>query len=60
MRTAAQEAATKIALRDCSKAAVGESQYIKVLVKGEFNAREHSFYKRFLLVKRICCHHERI
>ena len=28
MRTAAQEAATQIALRDCSKAAVGESQYI--------------------------------
>ena len=29
MRTAAQEAATKIALRDCSKAAVGESQCIR-------------------------------
>ena len=28
MRTAAQEAASQIALRDCSKAAVGESQYI--------------------------------
>ena len=28
MRTAAQEAASQIALRDCSKVAVGESQYI--------------------------------
>ena len=29
MRTAAWEAASQIALRDCSKVAVGESQYIK-------------------------------
>ena len=29
MRTAPWEAASQIALRDCSKAAVGESQYIK-------------------------------
>ena len=29
MRTAAQEAASHIALRDYSKAAVGESQYIR-------------------------------
>ena len=29
MRTAAQEAASQRALRDCSKAAVGESQYIR-------------------------------
>ena len=29
MRTAAWEAASQIALRDCSKAAVGESQYIR-------------------------------
>ena len=28
MRTAAQEAASQTALRDCSKAAVGEGQYI--------------------------------
>ena len=28
MRTSAWEAASQIALRDCSKAAVGESQYI--------------------------------
>ena len=36
MRIAAREAASQIAVRDCSKAAVGERQY-KVLVKGEFN-----------------------
>ena len=29
MRTLAQEAASHIALRDCSKVAVGESQYIR-------------------------------
>ena len=29
MRTAALEAASQIALRDCSKAEVGESQYIR-------------------------------
>jgi len=29
MRTAAQEAASQRALRDCSKAAVGEGQYIR-------------------------------
>ena len=29
MRTAAWEAASQIALRDCSKAAVGEGQYIR-------------------------------
>ena len=39
MRTAAQEAASQIALRDCSK----------VLVKGECNAVKHSFYKRFFV-----------
>ena len=46
MRTAAQEAASQIALRDCSKAALGESQY-KVLVKEGFNTMKHSSYKRF-------------
>ena len=36
MRTAAREAESQIALRDCSKVAVGKEIY-KVLVKGEFN-----------------------
>ena len=53
MRTTAQEAASPVVLRDSSKVAVGESQYIKILVEGEFSAMKHSFYKRFLLVKRI-------
>ena len=48
MRTAAQEAASQIALRDCSKAALGESQY-KVLVKEGFNTMKHSFYERFFV-----------
>ena len=37
----------------------GKSIY-KVLVKGEFSAMKHSFYKRFLLVMRIWCRHEGI
>ena len=49
MRTAAQEAASQIALRDCSKSAVGESQYIRFLVKEEFNTMRHSFYKRLFV-----------
>ena len=35
----------------------GKSVY-KVSVKGEFNTMKHSFYKRFLLVVRVRCHHE--
>ena len=49
MRTVAQEAPSQIALRDRSKAAVGESQYIRFLVKGEFNTMKQSFYKRFFV-----------
>ena len=49
MRTAAWEAASQIALRDCSKAAVGGKSIYKVLVKGEFNTMKHSFYKRFFV-----------
>ena len=30
MRTAAEEAASQIAVRNCSQAAVGERQYIRV------------------------------
>ena len=53
MRTAAWEAASQIALRDCSKVAVGGKSKYKVSVKEEFSAIKHSFYKRFLLVMRI-------
>ena len=34
MRTLAQEPASQIALRDCSKASVGESQYIGLRGRG--------------------------
>ena len=49
MRTAALETAPQFVLRDCSKNAVGEDQYM-LLGKGssgQFNAIKHSFYKRF-------------
>ena len=48
MRTAAREAASQIALRDCSKGSGGKTIY-KVLVKGEFNTMKHSFYKRLFV-----------
>ena len=48
MRTAAWEAASQIALRDCSKAAVGESQYIR-FGEEKFNTMKHSIYKRFFV-----------
>ena len=46
MRTAAGETESQRALRDCSKEAVGEGQYV-TLVKGEFSAIKHLLYKRF-------------
>jgi len=49
MRTAAQEAASQIALRDCSKAAVGESQYIRFWRRGDFNIMKYPIYKRFFV-----------
>ena len=44
---AAREAAHQIALRDCSKEAVGGPSIHEVLVKVEFSTVKHSFYKRF-------------
>ena len=49
MRTAAWEAASWVAPRDCTKAAVEEKSNYKVLVKGEFNTRKHLFYKSFFV-----------
>ena len=49
MRTAAQEAASQIALRICSKAAVGGKSIYKVLLKGQLNTMKYSFYKRFFV-----------
>ena len=46
MRTVAWETAPQIALRDCSKEAVGEGQYM-IFMKGEFSAIRHLLYKRF-------------
>ena len=44
---AAREAAHQIALRDCSKEAVGGRSIHEVLVKVEFSTIKHSFDKRF-------------
>ena len=46
MRTAAREAASQIALRDCSKDCSGGKTINKVLVKEEFNTMKYSFYKK--------------
>ena len=48
MRTAAQEAALQIVLRDCSKEAVGGRSIYNVLVKWEFSTIMYSFYKFFV------------
>ena len=58
MTTAAQEAASPIALRDCSKAAVGES--LRFWWRGSSIPWSTQFTKGFLLVMRVWCHHERI
>ena len=47
MRTAFWEAAPQIALRDCSKEAVGRRSKYKVWVKVDYNTIKHSLYKRF-------------
>ena len=56
MMTAAWEAAFQIALIDCSKAAVGESQYIRFWWRGSSIPLSTHFIKAFLLVMRIWCH----
>ena len=58
MRTATQEAASQIALRECSKAAVGEGQYIRFWWRGSSIPWSIHFTKGFLLVTRIWRHHE--
>ena len=58
MRTAAWEAASQIALRHCSKAAVGENQYMRFWWSGSSIPWSTHFTKGFLLVMRIWCHHE--
>ena len=47
MRTAVQETAPQIVLRNCSKEAIGGKSIYKVLVEAKFKIFKHSFYKRF-------------
>ena len=49
MRTAAQETASQIALRDCSKAAVEESQYTKFWWRGSSIPWSTQFTKGFFV-----------
>ena len=60
MRTAALEAASQIALRDCSKAEVGVSQYIRFWWSGGSIPWSTQFTTGFLLVMRVWCHQEGI
>ena len=48
MRTAAQEIASQISERLLQSGSGGRSTH-KGLVKGEFNAIKHSFYKKFFV-----------
>ena len=52
MRTAAQEAASQIALRDCSKATVGGSQYIQGFGEGGVQ------YHEALILQKVFVSHE--
>ena len=49
MRTAVQETAPQIVLRNCSKEAIGGKSIYKVLVEAKFKIFKHSFYKRFFV-----------
>ena len=60
MRTAAREAASQKALRDCFKAAVGKSQYIRFWWRGLSIPWSTHFTKAFLLVMRLWYHHKGI
>ena len=56
MKTTAWEIAPQIALRNCSKAAVGEGQYTRFWWRGSSGQSSTYFIKRFLLVLRSRCH----
>ena len=58
MRTAAWEAESQIALRDCSKTAVGGRSVYKVLMKAEFHTMKYPFYKRFVVVVVVVSHED--
>ena len=57
MRTAYQEKALHIALRNCSEEIGGKAIYV-ILVKGEYMQSSIFFSRRFLLVMRSSHHHE--
>ena len=57
MRTASQETAPQIALRNCSREE-GEVSIYVIVVKGEYMQSSTYFSGRFLLVKRNSHHHE--
>ena len=58
IRTAAWETAPQIALRDYSKEAVGEGQYVRFWWR-ESSVQSNAYFTRdFLLLRRIWCHQE--
>ena len=57
MRTAAQETAPQIGLRDCSKETVGEGQYIRFWWSGCSGNQALTLQKVFLLVMRNWYHY---
>ena len=66
MRTAAQETAPQVALRNCSKDAEWRGQCICDFGKGGLRAMRHMFFQKVsasllkrLLVTRNSCHQER-
>ena len=60
MRTLAQETASQIALRNCSREIVGKVSMYVILVKGEYmHSRTYFFCTRFFLVSRSRHHHEK-
>ena len=60
MKTAAQETAPQIALRDGSREIVAQGQYIWLCWRGISVQSSTYLTEGFLLIRRSCCHHERI
>ena len=46
MRTATWETALQVSLRNCSKEVEGGKSIYMIVVKGEFSAIQHLFYRR--------------
>ena len=58
MRTAAQETASQIALRHCSKEVVGQGQYVRFWRRGSSVQSSIYFTEGFLLVTRSFSNYE--